>query len=711
MSDPRPTDRGICWDWTELLRPVLHAAPFVMLAALGSVALAAGPAAALRAGTDWPTVGGDDGNTHHTPLTQITPANVHLLRGAWVRELASRSRSAPVVVHGVMYLSDATTIYALDAKSGATRWTYTLTGAAPSWNGLAVADGRVYSGLFDTRVVALDAATGALVWTRYVGNVPEDHVNAGSGGRIQDPAAARIDAAAGMITAAPTYINGMLVVALSGGDVQTRCKVVGLDARDGTIAWQWWVIPTPGEPGSETWPANVDYPQMGGGAIWSRGAADPALGLVYFGTGNASPAFGGEVRPGANLYTASVVALDAASGALRWHQQLVHHDLWESDIVAPLVLFDATRGGRTTPALAVMRPDGQLFQFDRATGRPLVPVEERPVRQDARQRTAPTQPYPVGAEAVAPNCTPRENMPPGFEPGCYFEPTFYDRPNLMLYAGVRQAPMSFEPRSGRFFVAAGISPWWYRRDADPYLLRVAQPPGTRPEGRLTAYDARAQKIVWQQRTPWALGGGGGSMTTATGLLFRPEGDGNFIALRARTGDELWRFQTGVLGGPTPSGLTSSAPSSAYEVDGGEYIALAMGTQLWAFKLGGPLAARPAPPVPPTAVGFQGRVERLAAGDEIAIALLQPSPLPDSPHFVDESSFTPARASVPVGQPVRFTNYGVATHTVTAIDGSWTSGPIAPGASATVTIAAPGRYTYRATEFPWSVGQLIVQPGP
>lgn len=689
----------------EIFKNVARSVASAFVITILLVHSAIGGGSALRTGDNWPTVDGDDFDTRYSPLAQINTNNVKDLRGAWFRVFDTRSRSSPVVVDGVMYFNNGTTIYALNAETGKTLWRYTPADSTPSWGGIAVAAGKVYFGLVNTQVTALDAKTGKPVWISYIGNAPPVH----SSGAPFGPYVPNFDAEVGLLTGAPTYINGNVVIGVSGGDAGARCKIVALNATDGKLAWQWWVVPSPGDAGSNTWPSNIDYVKFGGGGVWSRGAADPKLGLVYYGTGNPAPSMGGEVRPGDNLYTASVVALDAKSGKLKWYYQLSHHDLWENDVSTPVILFDAKFDGRVRKALAVMRTDGYLFLLDRATGRPIVPIEERAVRQDHRLRTSPTQPFPVGTEQVGPNCVQPDEMILGFVSGCFFDPLYYDDVNFLnLLSNIREAPMSFDPQTGDIYVPAGVSPWWYRRAPDPYIILASQPPGTRGYGIVAAISNRTHRIVWQKRSPWPLTASGGLMTTGGGLMFRMEGDGNFLAFDAKTGRQVWKFQTGDLGGPTANTLTSSAPSAAYQAGGEEYIAVPVGRVLWAFSLHGTIAERAPPPVPPTTPGFQGMVQLLGPHDEIAIALLQPTVLPGPNHYVDEASLTPRRAEVEVNQRVTFMNYGLKTHTIVSSEGDWSAGPIAPGQAASVIISRPGRYTYYATEYPWSKGQLIVQ---
>jgi hypothetical protein len=301
-------------------------------------------------------------------------------------------------------------------------------------------------------------------------------------------------------------------------------------------------------------------------------------------------------------------------------------------------------------------------------------------------------------------------LPPGFVSGCYFDPLFYDHNQVLTpFITVRQAPMSFDPQTGYFYIAAGVTSWWYRRQDNPYATLNSHPPGAKEYGITAALDSKTHKIVWQQRSPWVLTGGSGVMTTAGGLMFRMEGDGNFLALDAKTGRQVWKFQTGYVSGPTVLSLTGGAASAAYEIDGEEYVTAAIGKGLWAFKLNGSLEARQAPPAPPTEYGFQGIIEALGPDGEIRMSLLQRAWGPSgAENYVDPDAFSPTRARIPAGQPLKFSNYGVAPRTIVAADGSWTTGNVAPGQSASVTISKPGRYTFYAKEAPWVRGQLLVQ---
>jgi len=653
----------------------------------------------------WPTVGGDLANARYAPMFKINTSNVGQLGGAWLRELKTWTRSSPVVANGMLYINDAETIYAINPRDGATLWEYTPGGVAPARGGVAVGGGLVFAGLADTRVIALEAKTGHLVWTGYIGNAPPEA--AGHGEQVNwGDSYPTFDSQIGFINAAPTYLDGILTIGLSGGDGGVRGKVTALDAKTGRQLWTFYVIPGLGEPGSETWPDEGQALKRGGGAVWTQGAADAKLGLVYYGTGNAVPVNAGETRPGDNLFTASVIALDIKTGALRWHYQLTHHDLWEMDVGTPIVLYTSVVNGRPRAALAAMRTDGYLFLLDRATGTPLLPIEERPVRQDVRRRTAATQPFPIGADRFGPECVEPETAAPGFRLGCYFDPLYQDVPDLLTpFMTMRQAPMSYDPSTRLFYVMGAVSPWWQRSLDNPFAIAVPKPSGATEYGIFGAIDSRTNKIVWQQRVPWGLNGGSGALTTAGGLLFHMEGDGNVQANDAKTGRVLWHFQTGFLGLSGGASLAGGAPLASFEVDGTQYIVAPIGKGLWAFKLHGPLPQKKPLRPPSNVYGFTGAVESISDTQEIAIGTIGAF---GEEHFFDEYAFVPTRAQVKASQRFKWTNYGTKPHTIVAADGSWSTGEIKPGNSISIVPPHPGTYVFYSREYPWSRGQLIVR---
>ena len=654
----------------------------------GLVCAIAGPT--WGAGKDWPAAGGDLADDHYSTLTQIDTKTVKQLGGAWVHQFdGERSRGTPVVVDGKMFVTAGTHVYAFNPGTGELLWSYKpATPPIGLFKGVAVGQGLVYVGLMEGVVIALDEKTGMPVWSQAIA---EQAAPGGQGGQ--------------WVAGAPAYVDGMVIVGLSGARSPTDRndgRVVGLDSKTGTVRWTFHVVPGPGEPGHDTWPADSDIWKRGGGAVWATPAVDPTLGLVYVGTGNPIPELGGEVRAGDNLYTAAVVALDIRTGKLRWYYQTTHHDIYEMDLGTPLVLYDAKVKADTRKAIGVMRTDGYLFLLDRANGKPVLPVEERPVPQSARLKTAPTQPFPAGADQVGPNCVGKDIVPAGFAPGCYFDVVDSDRPNLITpTATMRSSPMAYSPATGMFYGAGAIAPIWMQRWDDPFVFSgdgVNGVPGVKFSGILGAIDAKTDKIVWQKTTPYRIENGSGVTATAGGLLFHGEPDGNLQALDARTGDLLWQFQTGA---------DESGPAAVYQAGGQEYVAVVASGSLWAFKLGGTVQPLPAPPPPPTESAFRGKVE---ATDHIQISatLTDNRAIVKTLNYTNEYTYKPLRAKVQAGATVTWTNAGKLPHSATAVDGSWTTGEIAPGQSATVKFDKPGTYTYHCTDHPWSYAQLVVE---
>ena len=645
------------------------------------------------AGKNWPVPGGDLNFTRYSTLDQITRANIKSLGGAWATELGTEvTKSAAVVLDGVMYFHTLQQVYALDARTGKTLWTYKP--QAPfngSARGVTVADGLVLAGLSDTTVLALRADTGDPAWTSKGPDVAPGN---------------------GYISSPPAVGNGVAVVPISGGDGYLRGRILGIDVKTGTQLWTFFAVPGPGEAGHETWPQDSDIWQYGGGAVWTTPSIDPDLGLAYIGTGNAVPTWGGELRAGDNLFTSTVLALDLKTGKRRWHYQLMHHELWEGDQSTPFILYDAMVGGQVRKALAVMRTDGYLFQLDRATGAPIFPVEERPVPQDPRQKTAATQPFPVNADRVGPDCTPAELLPPGFKSGCYFDVIKPDVPNsAQPHMTARFAPMAYSPQTGYFYVTTCVDPKLLLRGEDPWgglTGTFLRPPGFKLYGEVVALNSRTNKIAWRTRSPYSICVGSGAMTTAGGLVFHAEPDGNLQAYDAANGELLWRFQTGFVGPSAGLRVNGGGPVATYEAGGEQYVALTMNRIVWAFKLGGTVPPRPAPPPPFTVAPWEGSV---VDTDRIELTTTIVQNIRTANRRVerhDEFAFSPARVRTKAGTPVTFVNTGGTVHTIAARDGSWTTGPIKPGESKTVTIAKAGEYEYVCTDHLWSLGQMIVQ---
>jgi alcohol dehydrogenase (cytochrome c) len=689
----------------------------LVLGLLIASARVAVPSAALQTpedgrslpGKDWPLVGGDWTSARYSTLDQINTGNVKTLAGAWNKRLGGGStRATPVVRNGVLILPAGESVLALDGKTGTTIWTWqfaqreagasgapaprspmeSIAGEAlPNVAGAAFGEGLVFVGLRDGQVVALRETTGEMVWATPLGDTPRKKGES--------------------IAAAPTHANGVVLVGLANGDWALRGRVVGLDARTGRKLWTFFTVPGPGEPGHETWPKDNDSWSTGGAGVWLVGVVDADLGLAYFQTGNAVPMYGGEIRKGDNLYTASVVALDIKTGKRRWHYQVVRHDLWDADIATPLLLYDAEQGGRRRKGLAAMRADGYLFLLDRETGKPLHPVEDRKVTQDAFLNTAATQPFPVGADSLLPDCRYwKDKVPAPFVLDCTgFAPPTLNQ-HLVVAPGapiprVRITPMSYSPQTG-YIYAQGVGHVGRARRVtdDPWFQDAGGPTVSLPDpvGIVAAMDPRTNKIVWKHEAPASTLGTSGPLTTAGGLMFRGSGDGRFEAYDAKTGAVLWDFQTGVR--------SARGPAATYLIDGEQYVAVAMGTDLWAFKLGGTIPPQPARVLQgaPASAGVPA--------EEIETATLMTVSFGGAVgrrYALDEHAFNPGRVRVTVGARVMFVNNGRIRHTLAARDGSWNSGPLPPAKSFYLSLTTPGTFLYHCTEHPWAIGQLTVEP--
>ena len=649
---------------------------------------------------DWPAVGGNWSSSRYSTLTDVTTATVGRLGGAWVTDLegGASSRATPVVEDGVLYLTAGANVFAIDAGTGETIWRWQPDDDSPqmvpTWQGVGLGDGLVFLGLRDAQVAALRQDTGELVWAAPVGSVP---LQSGES-----------------VTTAPLYARGQVFVGLANGDSGGQGRIIALDAATGTVQWTFFVVPRPGEFGHDTWPQDSDTWMLGGGGVWLNGTVDPDLGLVYFATGNPVPMFGGEIRAGDNLFTASVLALDMATGERRWHYQVVRHDVWDADIATPVLLYEAEVDGRPRKALAAIRADGYLFLFDRETGEPLLPIEERPVPQDAFLHTAPTQPYPVGAESILPDCSFwRDKVPPPFELNCSsFTPPSVDRHTVVAPGApiplVRVTPMSFSPQTGYIYAQGRAHVGRARRFEDPWLSRPSGDHISLPEaiGIISAVDPRTNRVVWKQEVPSALLGTSGPLTTAGGLMFRGSPGGQVEAYDARTGERVWAFQTAAAGARMRPG-----PAVAYELDGEQFITIPMGRELWAFTIDGDVAARGEVAADPWAdLTPPGPAPSETREIETATLMQNPSwSLGGRRYAIDEHAFTPVRARVTAGARVRFLNNGEIAHTVAARDGSWTTGVLEPAQWEFLTFDVPGTFLYHCTDHPWAIGEITVEP--
>ena len=524
----------------------------------------------------WPDYGRDYTNQRWSPLTQINAANVGQLQLAWVNHsgIPHASESNPIVVGGVMYFTTALNhVIAVDARTGAKKWEFahdyngrTVVDCCSTNNkGVAVYGGRVFMGTVDARLDAIDANTGKLVWEVQVGDNEQGY----------------------HMTGAPVVIGGRVITGVSGGEQGCRCYVDAYDASTGTRLWRWYTIPSPAEGGwwghwrtADEWGTSfhrdiakekadsaryADAWKHGGGPMWHHPAYDPDLGLVFMNIGNAAPDNDGSVRPGDNLYTCSIVALDVKTGKLRWYYQEVAHDRWDYDATTPPVLVDVSDGhGGIVKAVAEAGKDGFVYVLDRATGKPI-------------RKSAPVAP-------LLNYMTPPDTNGVVTAPG--------------PLGGSDWSPAAYSPQTGYLYVDANYLPFEYWLSHEPLQppaqwwggVTAAQPTGT--YGLVTAVNLATGAIAWQSRLPKPLIGG--LLATAGGLVFTGSSDKHVVAFDARTGRQLWSYAT-------DAGV--NAPPITYEVDGVQYVAIAAtgiqtlntprGDEMLAFAL--PAAPTSAPP--------------------------------------------------------------------------------------------------------------------
>jgi quinohemoprotein ethanol dehydrogenase len=653
------------------------------------------------AGKDWVTNGGSLMNQRYSTLKQIDTTNVKQLKGAWMTRLKGSgmggkysAEATPLVRDGVMYVVTGNDdVFAMNAKTGEFQWErwsgidQQITTVCCGWlnRGLAMGEGMLFLGQLDANVVALDIKTGKEVW-----KTPIEEWKNGYG-----------------VTSAPLYYDGIIYSGITGGEYGVRGRLTALDAKTGKILWRSYALPAPGEVGAESWPAGTTHAMRGGASIWNTPALDPDLGLLYFATGNCGPDYDGSMREGDNLFCASIMAIDAKTGQYKWHFQQVHHDIWDYDAASPVVLFDTTIDGQPRKAAAEAGRTGWVYILDRTNGKPLIGIEEKPVPQEPRQKTAKTQPIPVG-DAIVPLCA--QELPGYPKAGCLYD-VFWDTPVVIQpggQGGTNWSPMPYSPDTGLLYAPGTIRSSAFVRYGDntwkngmPYTGGTQAPPINSPlAGTFTALTANTNKIAWQQQMPYRMGGGGGSTVTAGGLLLRGEPDGNFVALNAKTGEVLFKFQTG---------FGADAPPIVYEVDGQEYISIvtggnriqgsATGDAVWTFALNGNLQPLWPPPPPAQIAGPLGPISE--GMDKIRIGGNN-----------TEFSYLPARTRVKPGTQVTFTNEGDLPHTASAtagMEGKWDTGVLAKGGTKTVTFDKPGTYYFICTPHPWMYGQIIVEP--
>ena len=531
---------------------------------------------AMSDSANWPSYGRDYTNQRYSPLAQLSPANVRGLTLAWKYNtgIPRAFEASPVVVNGTMYISTPLNhVVALDAATGQKKWEYapqldtTVHCCGPVNRGIALYGGRVYMGQLDGKLVALDAGTGAKTWEVKVGSPHEGYT----------------------LNGAVVAVDGKVLVGTSGGEYGIRGHVTAYDAATGQQVWRFYTIPGPEEGGWwGTWSDtdafgtrvhrdrtreradSAKYPdawKTGGGGMWQAVAVDPGLGLVLFAVGNPSPDLDGSQRPGDNLYTNSIVAIDLKSGKHKWHMQEIPHDVWDLDATSPVVLFDTKdASGQSVKAAAQAGKTGWVYVLDRATGKPI-----RRSEAFVPQANMFAEPTPQGTR-----------MLPGAN------------------GGAEWSPAAYSPQTGYMYVLGLHQPMMYVLELGDTLQKPAMwmggafiGTGEPQYGLFSAVDVNTGKVVWQKRVADPMIGG--ALATAGGLVFTGTADKQFLAFDAKSGQQLWSYKAS--GGV-------NAPPISYAVKGKQYVAVAAGgnyqinsprsDEVLAFTLGGAGAASPAP---------------------------------------------------------------------------------------------------------------------
>jgi alcohol dehydrogenase (cytochrome c) len=503
----------------------------------------------------WLTMHGDYTGQRHSPIERITPENVDRLRPAWTFQspgmtLSRGWEASPLFVDGTLYVTGNNNIaWAIDAATGRAIWTYrrelpndlTYASGNRTNRGLAILGDRLFMTTLDAHVVALDRRTGQLIW-----DVPFADYTVGFAA-----------------IAAPLVVKDLVIVGNSGGDYPTRGFIDAFDAETGERRWRFYTIPAPGEPGSETW-SDEEVMARGGGATWATGTYDPELNLVYWGTGNPNPDYYGGDRRGDNLYTASLVALDADTGELAWYFQFTPHDLHDWDATQIPVLAELEFEGQMRPVVMMANRNGFFYTLDRRSGELLV---GRPFTgtQWARELDAAGRPIVLNDGYL--------------EQG---QPTEGETCVPDLRGGTNFYPPSYDPERELFFVMARESCAFYIARDDPapsepavFMSGVMRQQPEPSYSALRALDPRTGEVRWEYR----IGdlNQAGVLSTASGLVFAGNIEGDFAAFDSESGERLWSYYMG-------SPIHGTA-AMTYELDGEQYVLIPSGVVLHAFALG------------------------------------------------------------------------------------------------------------------------------
>jgi alcohol dehydrogenase (cytochrome c) len=493
---------------------------------------------------NWLTYSGQYSGQRFSRLGSINQSTVRNLQIRWIHQLRTVDavEATPLVVDGVMYVTRGNDVIALDAATGRLYWTYShpLPAKLPLCcgrqnRGLAILDGRLFMATLDAKLIALDAATGTRLWTAVIADPNQGYSSTG----------------------APLVVKDKVITGIAGGEFGIRGFIDAYDAASGARAWRFYTVPGPDEAGHDTWTG--DSWQTGGAPTWMTGSYDPALNLLYWGVGNPGPDWNGSQRGGDNLYSDSVLALDADRGTLRWHFQFTPHDEHDWDATQVPVLVDAIRGGRAQKLLYMANRNGFFYVLDRETG------AFQLARPFARQTWADGIDE-QGRAILKPNIAPTAH-------GAFVAPSANGAANWW--------PPAYSPRTGLFYVMAydGGSVFVSGESAhvpsEMFLGGIVGEEDPAPDGvsAVRAIDPATGDKRWE--FPVKAKSMSGLLASAGGLVFGGTVDGYMFALDASSGAELWHRSVG--------GAVVAAPMT-YAVNDTQYVAIAAGNTIVAFSL-------------------------------------------------------------------------------------------------------------------------------
>ena len=498
------------------------------------------------AAANWLSYNGDYTGRRYSGLSEIRASNVAQLRAQWVfhAETSSRLEVTPVVVDGIMLITTANDAFALDAQTGRMLWHYSrpvteglIDDASQHHNrGVGVWHSRIFMETDNAHLLCLDARSGHLLWdVAYTDGNP----NYGA-------------------TSAPLVVQNKVIVGTSGGDDGVRGFVAAYDAETGKEAWRFWTIPGPGEFGSSSWPGE-SY-KLGGGTTWMPGTFDPELNTIFWGTSNPAPDFDGAPRPGDDLYTDCLLALDPDTGKLKWYFQFTPHDLFDYDATETPVLVDATFRGQRRRLVVEANRNGFLYVLDRTNGAFLSATRFAEKLNWASGIDDKGRPIRTGIKPSAEGT----RVCPG-----------------MVGATNWHAP-SYNPEASLFYFMAlescdvlALKSRKFKPGQTYYSTGARHSEGDHNQKILLAYSLEAEKPTWRYVQAGMGHSAGGTMTTAGGLVFFGDDAQSFEAVDAETGKPLWHFNTG---------QTISASPMSYAVNSKQYVAIAAGSDVFSFAL-------------------------------------------------------------------------------------------------------------------------------